>query len=82
MKVSNEVSLRLQKELDEVSDKLSKVEEKKLPSIKKKAPPLGSVGKIPSGDGVSIKFIWYVLLQLYQYKYFHFFIYRKFHVNH
>lgn len=53
LKIANEVSLRLQKELDETNDKLTKAEEAaKLPATKKKAPMLGSIGKMPSTDGV------------------------------
>lgn len=49
------MSLSLQKELDETNLKLSKAEEAaKLPTTKKKAPMLGSIGKFPSSDGVSL----------------------------
>ncbi|XP_057661473.1 early endosome antigen 1 isoform X2 [Diorhabda carinulata] len=50
IKVSNEVSVRLQKELDEAKSKISKVEDTKGPT-KKKAPTLASIGKNPSTDG-------------------------------
>lgn len=54
LKMANEVSLSLQKELNETNDRLTKAEEAaKLPSTKKKAPMLGSIGKFPSSDGVS-----------------------------
>lgn len=54
LKMANEVSLRLQKELDETNIKLGKAEEAaKLPATKKKAPMLGSIGKFPSGEGVN-----------------------------
>lgn len=49
LKLANEVSIRLQKELDEANQKLQ--EESK--TTKKKAPKLGSIGKFPSADGVS-----------------------------
>ncbi|XP_049826814.1 kinectin-like isoform X3 [Aethina tumida] len=48
LKVSNEVSLRLQKELEEAN---RKIEETKPSAAKKKPPLLGSIGKAPSGDG-------------------------------
>lgn len=51
LKMSNEVSLRLQKDLDVANNKLSKIEE---PGIKKKPPPLGNL-KNPTGDTVSKK---------------------------
>lgn len=55
LKVANEVSISLQKELDETNMKLSKAEEAaKLPTTKKKAPMLGTIGKFPSSDGVSV----------------------------
>lgn len=55
LKMANDVSLRLQKELNETNDRLAKAEEAaKLPSTKKKAPMLGSIGKFPSSDGVSL----------------------------
>ncbi|KYB29626.1 centromere-associated protein E isoform X4 [Tribolium castaneum] len=47
LKLANEVSIRLQKELDETNQKLQ--EESK--TSKKKAPKLGSIGKFPSADG-------------------------------
>lgn len=54
LKMANEVSLSLQKELNETNDRLTKAEEAaKLPSTKKKAPMLGTIGKFPSSDGVS-----------------------------
>lgn len=56
LKVANEVSISLQKELDETNLKLSKAEEAaKLPTTKKKAPMLGAIGKFSSNDGVSVK---------------------------
>lgn len=54
LKVSQEISLRLQKDLEETNDKLSKMEGKQLLSVKKKAPMLSSIGKSASGDGVRI----------------------------
>lgn len=51
LKISNEVSLRLQKELEDTKTKLNKVEET-APSTNKKAPMLSSIGKISSADGV------------------------------
>ncbi|XP_044256832.1 centromere-associated protein E-like isoform X3 [Tribolium madens] len=47
LKLANEVSIRLQKELDEANQKLQ--EESK--TSKKKAPKLASIGKFPSADG-------------------------------
>lgn len=53
--MANEVSITLQKELDETNLKLSKAEEAaKLPATKKKAPMLGAIGKLSSSDGVSV----------------------------
>lgn len=51
--MANEVSIRLQKELDEANQRLSKVEDGKTPATRKKAPMLGSIGKNSSTDGVS-----------------------------
>lgn len=51
LKISNEVSLRLQKELEDSHKKLE--ESTKNTPTKKKAPLLGALGKSPSGDGVS-----------------------------
>lgn len=51
--MANEVSLRLQKDLDEANQRLSKAEDGKTPTGKKKAPMLGSIGKNSSTDGVS-----------------------------
>ncbi|CAH0562264.1 unnamed protein product [Brassicogethes aeneus] len=48
LKSSNDASLRLQKELEEAN---RRIEENKSPSNKKKAPLLGNIGKVPSGDG-------------------------------
>lgn len=64
LKVSNEVSLRLQKELEESNRKLE--ESTKTAFTKKKAPLLGSLGKSPSSEGVSclIIFVNYVKLCL------------------
>lgn len=64
LKVANEVAIRLQKEVDETNAKLNKAVEEaasnnklkvpgKEPLLKKKAPTLGSIGKIPSGEKVS-----------------------------
>ncbi|CAG9816740.1 unnamed protein product [Phaedon cochleariae] len=53
LKVANEVSLRLQKELDEAKLKISEAEDSKGPN-KKKAPLLGSIGKSPSADGKKV----------------------------
>lgn len=62
LKVANEVAVRLQKEVDEAKAKAQAAEEAasnnrlKVPGkdvIKKKAPTLGSIGKIPSGERVS-----------------------------
>ncbi|CAH1255951.1 unnamed protein product [Diabrotica balteata] len=50
LKVSNEVSVRLQKELDEAKTKISKVEDTK-GLTNKKTPLLGSLTKNPSLDG-------------------------------
>lgn len=50
IKVSNEVSVRLQKELDEAKSKINEVEDTKGPT-KKKAPTIASIGKKPSADG-------------------------------
>lgn len=50
LKLANEVSIRLQKELDDANQKLQAEETK---TTKKKAPKLGSIGKFPSADGVS-----------------------------
>ncbi|CAG9760336.1 unnamed protein product [Ceutorhynchus assimilis] len=51
-KVSYEVSLRLQKELEESNRKLA--ESTKIASTTKKAPPLGSAGKSPSSEGQKV----------------------------
>ncbi|KAJ3639906.1 hypothetical protein Zmor_003275 [Zophobas morio] len=48
LKLANEVSIRLQKELDDANQKLQAEETK---TTKKKAPKLGSIGKFPSADG-------------------------------
>lgn len=56
---ANEVSIRLQKELDEAKLKISKVEKTNQTSVaKKKAPMLSSIGKLPSGDGVSKQIVY------------------------
>ncbi|KAH1029735.1 hypothetical protein HUJ05_002913 [Dendroctonus ponderosae] len=52
LKISNEVSLRLQKELEDSHKKLE--ESAKNTPIKKKAPLLGALGKSPSGDGQKV----------------------------
>nr|CAH7735764.1 unnamed protein product [Callosobruchus chinensis] len=49
LKIANEVSMRLQKELDETKTKGSKTDDCK-GTNKKKAPMLGSIGKSHSGD--------------------------------
>ncbi|CAH1969998.1 unnamed protein product [Acanthoscelides obtectus] len=49
LKIANEVSMRLQKELDETKTKGNKTDDTK-GSNKKKAPMLGSIGKSHSGD--------------------------------
>lgn len=54
LKLANEVSIRLQKELDEANQKLQAEESK---TVKKKPPKLGSIGKFPSADGVGIFYI-------------------------
>jgi hypothetical protein len=51
LKLANEVSIRLQKELDDANQKLQAEESSK--TTKKKAPKLGTIGKFPSADGVS-----------------------------
>lgn len=43
--------MRLQKELEDAKEKISKAEDSKGPN-KKKAPLLGSIGKSPSSEGV------------------------------
>ncbi|XP_018565748.1 putative leucine-rich repeat-containing protein DDB_G0290503 isoform X6 [Anoplophora glabripennis] len=50
LKMANEVSLRLQKDLDEANQRL-KAEDGKAPATKKKAPMLGTIGKNSSTDG-------------------------------
>ncbi|XP_050314721.1 restin homolog isoform X2 [Anthonomus grandis grandis] len=52
LKVANEVSLRLQKELEESNRKLE--ESTKTTSKKTKAPPLGVIGKSSSGEGQKV----------------------------
>lgn len=53
--MANDVSISLQKELEETNLKLSKAEEAaKLPTTKKKAPMLGAIGKFSSSDGVRV----------------------------
>lgn len=55
LKVANEVSISLQRELETANQRLTEAEEAaKLPSSKKKPPMLGSIGKLPSTDGVSV----------------------------
>ncbi|PNF26593.1 hypothetical protein B7P43_G11349 [Cryptotermes secundus] len=52
--VANEVAVRLQKELDETNAKLkAKEEANNKEATKKKAPMLGTVGKVSSGEKVS-----------------------------
>lgn len=48
--MSNEVALRLQKELQEANNKLQ--QKVQLPITTKKAPSLGSIGKSQSSDAV------------------------------
>ncbi|RZC34944.1 leucine-rich repeat-containing protein [Asbolus verrucosus] len=50
LKLANEVSIRLQKELEEANRKLNQAEETSK-TTKKKAPKLGAIGKFPSADG-------------------------------
>lgn len=52
LKMAQETSIRLQKDLDEANNKLSKFEEA---NSKKKTPMLGNIPKVPSTEGVSIK---------------------------
>ncbi|KAJ8923622.1 hypothetical protein NQ315_010201 [Exocentrus adspersus] len=53
LKVANEVSMRLQKELDEANERVSKAEDGKA-ATKKKAPMLGSIGKNSSTEGKKV----------------------------
>ncbi|XP_018565745.1 putative leucine-rich repeat-containing protein DDB_G0290503 isoform X3 [Anoplophora glabripennis] len=53
LKMANEVSLRLQKDLDEANQRL-KAEDGKAPATKKKAPMLGTIGKNSSTDGKKV----------------------------